>query len=211
MPKAPTAAALAAAATATATAVPALPTVSKRPSFSRLQSGHVLAEVSYYTVHAVDSDTAVLKNAAGRLIKVSRGIIEQDMTSANQVNEEREVSLTEAVGILQGAGNGVFTVNYHKKADRESIAAYAAKYIDSLGGAIIPALTPKQIAQIVNEGSKGEERTLVGHLVNAEPMLGRSQVIDLQLPPDTGHRLRLVDHRTINWLIFEGIKYNVKK
>lgn len=56
---------------------------------------------------------------------------------------------------------------------------------------------------------EGEERVLRGRLVHPEPLLGRSKVEDLDLPKDK-HRMRLVDHRTIKYLIVEGVKYVVK-
>lgn len=55
----------------------------------------------------------------------------------------------------------------------------------------------------------GENRTLTGYLISTEPKMGRSQVIDLEIV--TGHAERLVDHRTLNWLISKGIKYELKK
>lgn len=55
----------------------------------------------------------------------------------------------------------------------------------------------------------GKNRTLRGRLLNPEPLLGRSYVEDLDIPLGQ-HRLRQVDHRTINWLICEGTKFVVK-
>jgi hypothetical protein len=54
----------------------------------------------------------------------------------------------------------------------------------------------------------GSERVLRGRLVEPEPLLGRSHVEDLDVTDK--HRLRLVDHRTLRWLIVNGIKYTVK-
>lgn len=54
----------------------------------------------------------------------------------------------------------------------------------------------------------GSERTLRGRLISPEPLLGRSMVEDLDETSD--HKLRQVDHRTINYLIVEGTKYIVK-
>lgn len=56
----------------------------------------------------------------------------------------------------------------------------------------------------------GSERVLRGRLVAAEPLLGRSHVEDLDLPLDDKNKLRLVDHRTINYLVVDGVKYTVK-
>ena len=55
----------------------------------------------------------------------------------------------------------------------------------------------------------GTERTLRGKLVKPEPLLGRSMVEDLD-SDDKKNRLRQVDHRTINWLVVDGVKYTVK-
>ena len=57
--------------------------------------------------------------------------------------------------------------------------------------------------------SDGSLRTLRGRLVKHEALLGRSMVEDLDIA-DTKNRLRQVDHRTIAWLICDGIKYTVK-
>ena len=58
------------------------------------------------------------------------------------------------------------------------------------------------------EKQDGEERTLRGRLVKPEPLLGRSMCEDLDIA--SGYRLRLVDHRTIKWIIVDGVKYTVK-
>ena len=55
--------------------------------------------------------------------------------------------------------------------------------------------------------ANGTERTLRGRLVKPEPLLGRSSVEDLDV---MGNRLRLVDHRTLKWIIVDGTKYVVK-
>jgi hypothetical protein len=54
----------------------------------------------------------------------------------------------------------------------------------------------------------GTERILRGRMIQPEPLLGRSMVEDLDIAD--GHRLRQIDHRTINWLVVDGVKYVVK-
>lgn len=54
----------------------------------------------------------------------------------------------------------------------------------------------------------GTNRVLRGKLICPEPLLGRSMVEDLDEESD--HKLRQVDHRTIEYLILEGTKYVVK-
>lgn len=55
----------------------------------------------------------------------------------------------------------------------------------------------------------GEKRVLRGRIIKPEPFLGRSKVEDLDIDPSQ-HRFRQVDHRTLHWLILDGIKYVVK-
>lgn len=58
---------------------------------------------------------------------------------------------------------------------------------------------------------EGEERVLRGRLIRAEPILGRSMVEDLDIPHDDKKgRVRLVDHRTLVYLIVDGVMYRVK-
>lgn len=56
--------------------------------------------------------------------------------------------------------------------------------------------------------SDGTERILRGRLVSHEGLLGRSMVEDLDITDK--NRLRQVDHRTLKWLVVEGVKYVVK-
>jgi hypothetical protein len=65
--------------------------------------------------------------------------------------------------------------------------------------------TPATVCFLKKDDS---ERILVGRLSSSEPLLGRSYYEDLECG-DT-NKLRLVDHRTIQWVIVGGIKYVVK-
>lgn len=58
------------------------------------------------------------------------------------------------------------------------------------------------------EKADGSIRLLRGKLINAEPLMGRSHVYDLDVRE--GSPLRLVDHRTIQSLIVENVRYVLK-
>jgi hypothetical protein len=60
------------------------------------------------------------------------------------------------------------------------------------------------------EKQDGSERIMRGRLVKAEPLLGRSMVEDLEQGSSPKERMRLVDHRTIKWLVVDGTRYAVK-
>lgn len=68
--------------------------------------------------------------------------------------------------------------------------------------------SPNRPLSVSFEKADGSERVLRGRLVGAEPLLGRSMVEDLDVADK--NRLRQVDHRTINWLVVDGVKYIVK-
>lgn len=55
----------------------------------------------------------------------------------------------------------------------------------------------------------GSERVLKGRLVRPESLLGRSMVEDMEIA-DAKDRIRQVDHRTLNYLIVDGVRYTVK-
>jgi len=61
---------------------------------------------------------------------------------------------------------------------------------------------------------EGEERTMVGRHYGSQDEFGRIKFIDMdaKLDPakDYDTRQRLVDPRTLNWLILKGVKYIVK-
>lgn len=64
--------------------------------------------------------------------------------------------------------------------------------------------------------AKGELRVLRGYMLKPENGFGRSNVIDLDIEKvdsKNGHdnRMRQVDHRTLQSLVVEGVKYEVKK
>ena len=54
----------------------------------------------------------------------------------------------------------------------------------------------------------GTERVMRGRLIKPEPLLGRSMVEDLD--STDAHRMRQVDHRTIKFLVVDGMRYDVK-
>ncbi len=56
--------------------------------------------------------------------------------------------------------------------------------------------------------SRGQDRVLRGRLLEHEDLLGRSLVHDFDV--EKGTPLREVDHRTLQWLIINGVKYTLK-
>lgn len=68
--------------------------------------------------------------------------------------------------------------------------------------------SPNRPLTVSFDKADGTERVLRGRLIKPEPLLGRSMVEDLETTDK--NRVRQVDHRTIRFLIVDGVKYIVK-
>lgn len=99
---------------------------------------------------------------------------------------------------MADANSKCFTVCFTTKVDDKMVVE---KLKDVKG-----KLNAAKALELAKELLKGKESTLTARLSRADGKLGRSLVIDL---PTQGYRQ--VDHRTLRWLIVDGIKYIVKK
>jgi endo-alpha-1,4-polygalactosaminidase (GH114 family) len=173
----------------------------KRTNYADIKVGDRLSETQYYKVISITNDTDRLRvqNERGFEFSVSKEIVEEGMYNASQYTEEKKVSRTALVNILEGAGDTIFTVNFHKKPNEETVLkALKTCTVGDLNN----DAKMKELSVIL---TSGEERTLVGYLLHTEPKMGRSRVVDLTKPANQNNRL--VDHRTMNWMIYKGTKY----
>ena len=89
-----------------------------------------------------------------------------------------------------------------------------ALYPNKGGKILSEAEFKKKIASAVSDALVGEERTMVGRHYGSQDEFGRIRFIDMEEKKDDTKdydtRQRLVDPRTICWLILRGVKYKVK-
>lgn len=136
----------------------------------------------------------------------TNSIVEEAMYSANQFTSTEAVSQTELAEKLMNSNGDIFTVNFDKQATDDTVTTKLNEAtVADLGTA------PKRKA-LAKRLRVGEERTLIGHLVATEPVMGRSKVVDLeqQFGAPNAYAMRLVDHRSINWIILANVKYTKK-
>lgn len=182
----------------------------KKSDFTTIQEGDFLSETQYYRVIGVSEDAIQARNERGYELSLERGAVEEGMFSAGQFAEERKVTRTELGAILEAAGDVIFTVNFNKKVKERDVCDEIFTGLEQakLGFGEAGFKELKGLIQAaVKRGIQGEERTLIGHLTHTAPKMGRSEVYDLQI--EAAHRVRLVDHRTLNWLILKNVKYVV--
>ncbi len=97
-----------------------------------------------------------------------------------------------------------FSADYFAEEVTTTMTDVAQKLVESHNR----PLTVCFVKQPAKGEEEGEERVLRGRLLSHEALLGRSYVEDMDKPEKD--RVRLVDHRTIKWLVVDGVKYKVK-
>lgn len=183
----------------------------QKPSIdvAQLQAGDYLSEIKYYRIQKVNPKTLILIDQVGEEIKMDKTLL-AGVYSASQYQQEESIGRGELSTLLLQIGQTVFTANFTKKVKESDIKTKLLDTLkDSQGQYLEPAKIEKNLKKISKSLLQGEERTLIGHIVKVNTALGWSLVVDLEIPSDQ-YQLRQIDHRTINWIIFKGIKYTVK-
>ncbi len=102
---------------------------------------------------------------------VSVDILE-NMDSADHFEKEVSCTMTQLAEILEGASDTVFQVQFHKKTTEQAV-------IQSLTSSSAAKKDTAEQKTLIKGIIEGELCQMTCHLVEAENMLGRSTVIDL--------------------------------
>ncbi len=179
-------------------------TKEQKMNLSNVKVGDKLSMTYYLNVLDKKNDSLSVEDQNGMKFSINgKELIEETIYSANQFTETKAVSRTEMIDVLESAGDTVFQAVFNKLPNEESFA----KLMENL--TIADLNNPKQLKKIAKQAMLGEVRILIGYLVNAEPKMGRSTVVDLNIPKGQ-HNLRQIDHRTLNEITLKGIKYIIK-
>lgn len=183
--------------------------------YSKLKPGCKLSETQYYVVDKVGNGQVFLKNDFGEDIVVDSTYAEKCLVSADQYKDEKTMSRTDITNLFLSSTNVALTVNYNKQVKEDEVKKQLYALYPNKGGKILSeAEFKKKIASAVSDALVGEERTMVGRHYGSQDEFGRIRFIDMEKKKDDTKdydtRQRLVDPRTINFLILRGIKYVVK-
>jgi len=161
-----------------------------------------LSQTAYLTVKDITGSRITVENSFGQTMHVSKDIIEK-MHSANHFKTSVPMNMTSLAELLESVGDTVFSVRFHKKSNEEQVQKrlQETKLSDLKDKAALSTLAKELI--------EGEICEMVCCLVKAESRLGRSTVIDLSSTKES--RFRQIDHRTIEYIIFNNAKYELKK
>jgi hypothetical protein len=178
--------------------------------FEELKKGACLSEVQYYRVVKVSGTKIQLKNGLEQDIVVDKEYVQDCLTSADQYTEEVKVTKTEMAKLFLENPNVVFTISFNKQVKPEDVS----KEIMGAYEGSTPKTMEMAIKKAVKSALNGIERVLVGYHNGIQDDLGRISAIDMNIEKDPtkdyNNALRLVDPRTINYLILRGKKYIVK-
>ena len=166
---------------------------------SKLKVGDIMSRVSYMRVVGISGDSVSVRNERGFEWTVGKSILEAEARSSSQFTKTEKVTRTELARILeQDVRDSAFSVSFTKMPD-------AADQDALLAGADLS--TPAKRKRVAKELGVGKERIMHAHVDDTHE-LGRMPCIDLEV--EDGRRERLVDLRSLKWLVFNNTKYEVK-
>ena len=168
----------------------------------KFEVNQYFSQTAYLKVIDIQSDRITVENSYGNQLYVSKDIL-ANMFSASHFSKEVAMNMTGLAELLQSVQDHVFTVSFRKQATED-------KAIELLKNADKNALKDqKQLSQLSKDIVSGSNCTLTCHMIEVENNLGRSLVIDLDAKSPS--KFRQVDHRTIEHIIFQNVKYVLKK
>jgi hypothetical protein len=127
----------------------------------------------------------------------------RDMWSADHFDKTIKCSMTDLSEIIGSLGDTIFKVSFKKKVDEKKIEDKLMKLDQK------DLKDEKFLSKFAKETTEGENCEMTCHLLESDNNLGRSLVIDLNASAPSN--FRQVDHRTIEYIIYKNVKYQLGK
>jgi hypothetical protein len=181
------------------TSTTTIPTeTSKRCEAKKIKVGSVFSRHSFGKVMAIDTHNGMMtiQNSNGDSWSIGAQIMEKEFSFAEQFESEETVSRTRIIELLTDNPRTAMTIQFNKKPDPKKIA----KELE--GG---KTGTAKDWTAKVKSLLQGDERTMIGYHVCSFDEHRRLRF------NETDKGQRLVDPRTLNWMIVDCVKYTVGK
>lgn len=187
------------------------------------KKGDILSETAYYVVKKSDGKGGIIvDDDMGNEITLSKDYVDSDiLVSGDYFSSEEEKTATELAELFLANPYRVLTVCFipqgkdkgvrQLKAERAAWAEEVGKAFMAKGASAIEEYASKP----VDTKEKTDPRIMRGRWHGAQDNFGRVNFVDMEKPlPAPGaydSRLRQVDTRTIQYLIVDNVKYNLKK
>lgn len=183
--------------------------------------GDILSETSFFTVSKVQPNGDItVKDDLNNEVTISKQYAEQILHSANNYSKEEQKTLTELADILISHSRIAMTVCFIKKATAKTKKVFEAEKqakiaeIQSTTLANAGKLLEDLIENPISKEIPGETRVIRGRHYGHIDDLGRVHFVDMEIPKTTNEgteRMRQIDPRTIQYIIVNNTKYNLKK
>lgn len=177
-----------------------------------MKKGDILSELQFYRVKSFTNGFVILETDAGEEIRVDQAYVDGLLNSASDFKDTIKITRTELTEIFLANSRMAMTVNYNKQVKPDDIAEEIAQVHGNMTLGTDKVAFKKLIKKALN--LKGEERTMVGRHYATQDVNGRVNFVDMEAVNDSKKdydtRLRLVDPRTLNYVIVGNIKYQVK-
>jgi len=187
---------------------------------SSLNPGAVLSELSFYRVKEVRGKEVILLDDRDNEITLNDKYVEQLLSSADYFSKEEKKTKTELAELFIKSSRVAMTVAFFKadqNKTKKAIAEETAKWTKEVkeaflnkGESALAEFASKPVLDYVPGGL----RVMKGRHYGDIDDLGRVHFVDMEIQnkpgTSTDARMRLVDPRTIQYLIVGGVKYSLK-
>lgn len=180
-----------------------------------IKQGHIISETQYYRVTQVYSKGVTVKMDNAQEVVLGIGYLKAAiMHSADSYDTEEKATKTKLEELFKEHPRTAMTVCFRKQPKEQDVAATIAELYPNKGKIISEAEFVQKAKEIAKSVIQGELRVMRGRHYNSYGAGGRIQFIDMDIEQDMSKdydtRMRLVDPRTIEHLIVNGIKYTLK-
>lgn len=179
-----------------------------------VKKGDFYSRISYGTILSNDGSSLNIANEKGESWTIGVKIFENEFKVHNQASETLKVTRTEMAQIFLENARVIMTVCFNKQVKEKEVIEKLVDLYPNKGKIISEADFKKKVKEIVGEVITGEERVMIGRHNGSIDEFGRIHFVDMEANYDTSKeydtRMRLVDPRTINWLIVNDKKYELK-
>ncbi len=184
-------------------------------NFGKIKKDDYWSRSSYGKVIYKHDNYLIIKNDDGFEWTIADNVVNNEFSFHDQYEEEIELTWTELKEKFKSSTRMIMTVNFNKKIDKkEYIEKLVSLYPNKNGNLKSKEQYEEDIKSATNDLLLGEERTMIGRHYSTYKS-ERILFIDMELEDDDEKdydtRIRLVDIRTINWMICDNIKYIRKK
>lgn len=167
-----------------------------------IKAGSLWSRVSFGKVIANNGSSVRVQNEDSLTWDVSQDIFDAEFTVADDIGDKgvEPFSRTKLIAKILEFPRTAMTIQFRKKVDPKDVTVAAREFCASND------YNNEKFTKVIREAMAGETRIMKGRHACSFDEHGRLRFTDMEK-----NGLRLIDPRTIEWAIVNGILYEVKK